>query len=66
MAEKMTPKDQEICAKHNICKWHVVYGDCKFGSSCKNLHMSVKERKEKGLSFAARSEKELPPSETDG
>ncbi len=26
MAEKMTPKGQEIC-KHNICKWHAVHDD---------------------------------------
>ena len=58
MAEKMTPKDQEICNKHNICKWHAVYGDCKFGPSCRSLHLSAAERKTKGLSFAVSPDKE--------
>ena len=58
MAEKMTPKDQEICNKHNICKWHAVYGGCKFGPSCRSLHLSAAERKTKGLSFVVSSDKE--------
>ena len=61
MAEKMTPKDQETCKKHNICKWHAMYGDCKFGTLCRSSHLSAAERKAKGLSFAVScAEDDLP------
>ncbi len=40
MTEKMKPKDQEICKKHDICKWHAMYGDCKFGTLCRSSHLS--------------------------
>ncbi len=62
MAEKMTPKDQEICNKHNICKWHAMYGDCKFGALCRSMHLSAAERKTKELSFAVSSDKEELPT----
>ncbi len=52
MTEKMTPKDQEICKKHNICKLHAMYDDCKFGTLCRSSCMSEAERKTKGLRFA--------------
>jgi hypothetical protein len=44
MTEKMTPNDQEICKKHNICKLHAVYGDCKFGTLCRSSYLSETER----------------------
>jgi hypothetical protein len=62
IVERMTPKDQEICNKYNICKWHAVCGDCKFGTKCRNQHMSEVERKAKGLSFTVSSEKEDMPA----
>jgi hypothetical protein len=58
MTEKMTPKDQEIWKKHNICKLHAMYADCKFGTLCRSSYLSEAERKTKGLRFAAHTDSE--------
>jgi hypothetical protein len=60
----MSTKDKEICEKNNICKWFAYYGDCKYGAQCRNVHMSEKDRKQKGLSFTARPEEKHAPSES--
>jgi hypothetical protein len=45
--------------QNNICKWHAMFGGCKFGADCRGLHLSAAERKSKGLTFSAvSSEKE--------